>query len=85
MSKYKYDIMHLSDVFLKDEIFVPNTDAATVIELLRYLRGKRKDFPKYEEADTLVIGISDDAWSSKKIYQESYCPMNMPCIRRSHA
>lgn len=79
---YTYSLVTLADVKTTDQVFVPNTDVDTALELWRYLTGLRQDFPEYNDGDIRVVEIGDDAWCVPKIYRETYCPLTMACIIR---
>lgn len=75
--------MTVEDAKPNDKIFVPNCSGSKTIEIFRYLTGKRKDFPCYNEGSNVVVGIQEDAWCKPQIYREAYCPKDMACIVRT--
>jgi hypothetical protein len=83
-ARYTYMVKTVADVAPNDMIYVPNCSADNVLQIWRWLSGARKDFPKYSNGSLLMVGIDDAAWCRPKVYrEESYCPLDMPCIVRS--
>lgn len=79
--KYEYFITTVKAAKPDEQIFVPNTDDIT--DVWRYLTDTLKDFPTYQDGSLKIIGIDEDAWCTKDVYLENYCPADSICIARS--
>lgn len=80
--KYRYELMQLRDAPKRAKVFVPNCTARETLDVFRFFKGYRKDFPAYNEASNVVTGIDEDAWCLPKVYLEAYAPLDMACIVR---
>lgn len=79
---YKYRISVVEQEKPAAQIFVPNCEAYTAIQIMLWLAGKRDNFPEYKDGSNVVIGMDDSAWASPREYMEAYCPRSMVCIVR---
>jgi hypothetical protein len=83
--KYHYTLMTLADAKPSDQVLVPNCSSSECVEIWRYLSGKRKDFPEFNDGSLVIVGLDEEAWCYPREYRENYAPPTMTCIVRNEA